>query len=66
VAKLAGGVPGGGVALIRALGAVTNLKGDNEDQNHGRFIRGSWGRWLGRTSRLPGSPRMNNLLRDHS
>src|SRR5690606_36614847 len=31
-------VPGGGVALIRALGAVTGLKGDNEDQNHGIVI----------------------------
>ena len=28
-------VPGGGVALIRALAAVADLKGDNEDQNHG-------------------------------
>jgi chaperonin GroEL len=30
-----GVVPGGGVALIRGLGAVMKLKGDNEDQNHG-------------------------------
>jgi chaperonin GroEL len=30
-----GVVPGGGVALIRALAAVGNLKGANEDQNHG-------------------------------
>ena len=28
-------VPGGGVALIRALQAIENLKGDNEDQNVG-------------------------------
>jgi len=28
-------VPGGGVALIRAKAAVANLKGANEDQNHG-------------------------------
>ncbi|OHE87088.1 MAG: chaperonin GroL, partial [Lysobacterales bacterium RIFOXYD1_FULL_69_11] len=28
-------VPGGGVALIRALAAIGNLKGANEDQNHG-------------------------------
>ncbi len=28
-------VPGGGVALIRALQALKNLKGDNEDQNVG-------------------------------
>ncbi len=28
-------VPGGGVALIRAKAAIANLKGDNEDQNHG-------------------------------
>ena len=28
-------VPGGGVALIRALAAVEGLKGDNEDQNVG-------------------------------
>ncbi|RMH89053.1 chaperonin GroEL [Lysobacter pythonis] len=28
-------VPGGGVALIRALSAIKNLKGANEDQNHG-------------------------------
>lgn len=30
-----GVVPGGGVALIRAQQAIKNLKGDNEDQNHG-------------------------------
>ncbi len=30
-----GVVPGGGVALIRALQAVQGLKGDNEDQNAG-------------------------------
>jgi len=30
-----GVVAGGGVALIRALDAVSKLKGDNEDQNHG-------------------------------
>ena len=30
-----GVVPGGGVALIRALGGLAKLKGDNEDQNHG-------------------------------
>jgi chaperonin GroEL len=28
-------VPGGGVALIRALQAIRDLKGINEDQNHG-------------------------------
>ncbi len=28
-------VPGGGVALIRALSGLAKLKGDNEDQNHG-------------------------------
>ncbi|MEK9871156.1 MAG: TCP-1/cpn60 chaperonin family protein, partial [Gammaproteobacteria bacterium] len=28
-------VPGGGVALIRALAAVEGLTGDNEDQNVG-------------------------------
>ncbi len=28
-------VPGGGVALIRALGGLASLKGDNEDQNVG-------------------------------
>jgi len=33
-----GVVPGGGVALIRALEAVKNLKGDNEDQNTGIAI----------------------------
>jgi chaperonin GroEL len=30
-----GVVPGGGVALIRAMQAIENLKGDNEDQNVG-------------------------------
>jgi chaperonin GroEL len=30
-----GVVPGGGVALIRALQTIGNLKGVNEDQNHG-------------------------------
>src|SRR5690606_7700411 len=30
-----GVVPGGGVALIRALLAISDLKGDNEDQNVG-------------------------------
>ena len=30
-----GVVPGGGVALIRALAAISGLKGINEDQNHG-------------------------------
>ncbi|MGH8084707.1 MAG: chaperonin GroEL [Lysobacter sp.] len=33
-----GVVPGGGVALIRALAAITGLKGINEDQNHGIAI----------------------------
>jgi len=33
-----GVVPGGGVALIRALAAVEALKGDNEDQNVGIAI----------------------------
>src|SRR4249919_2790510 len=33
-----GVVPGGGVALIRALAAVGKLKGANEDQNHGIVI----------------------------
>jgi chaperonin GroEL len=28
-------VPGGGVALIRALAAIKDTKGINEDQNHG-------------------------------
>jgi chaperonin GroEL len=28
-------VPGGGVALLRAKSAIENLKGANEDQNHG-------------------------------
>src|SRR5512141_2377272 len=31
-------VPGGGVALVRALDAIKKLKGDNEDQNHGILI----------------------------
>ena len=31
-------VPGGGVALIRGLDAVRQLKGDNEDQQHGISI----------------------------
>ena len=30
-----GVVPGGGVALIRALVGIKGLKGDNDDQNHG-------------------------------
>ena len=30
-----GVVPGGGVALVRAITAVAELTGDNEDQNHG-------------------------------
>jgi chaperonin GroEL len=33
-----GVVPGGGVALVRALGAVAKVKGDNEDQTHGILI----------------------------
>jgi len=33
-----GVVPGGGVALVRALEAIKKLKGDNEDQNHGIVI----------------------------
>ena len=33
-----GVVPGGGVALIRALAAIKGLKGDNEDQEHGIVI----------------------------
>ncbi len=33
-----GVVPGGGVALVRALQAIKELKGDNEDQNHGITI----------------------------
>jgi len=33
-----GVVPGGGVALIRALQGLKALKGDNEDQNHGIVI----------------------------
>jgi chaperonin GroEL len=31
-------VPGGGVALVRALDAIKKLKGDNEDQTHGIVI----------------------------
>ncbi|GMG86826.1 chaperonin GroEL [Biformimicrobium ophioploci] len=30
-----GVVPGGGVALVRAIQAASNVVGDNEDQNHG-------------------------------
>jgi chaperonin GroEL len=30
-----GVVAGGGVALVRAVSAIADLKGDNEDQNHG-------------------------------
>jgi chaperonin GroEL len=33
-----GVVPGGGVALVRALSAIGSVKGDNEDQNHGIAI----------------------------
>jgi chaperonin GroEL len=33
-----GVVPGGGVALVRALDSVKTLKGDNEDQDHGITI----------------------------
>ncbi len=33
-----GVVPGGGVALIRALAGISKIKGDNEDQNHGIVI----------------------------
>jgi chaperonin GroEL len=33
-----GVVPGGGVALVRALAAIGAVKGDNEDQNHGIVI----------------------------
>jgi chaperonin GroEL len=33
-----GVVPGGGVALVRALQSIENLKGDNEDQNVGLAI----------------------------
>ena len=33
-----GVVPGGGVALVRALQAIGGLKGANEDQNHGIVI----------------------------
>jgi chaperonin GroEL len=33
-----GVVPGGGVALVRALAGMVGLKGDNEDQNHGITI----------------------------
>jgi chaperonin GroEL len=31
-------VPGGGVDLIRALTAIADLKGNNEEQNHGIVI----------------------------
>ena len=31
-------MPGGGVALIRALSAIADLKGNNEEQNHGITI----------------------------
>ena len=31
-------VPGGGVALVRALSALNKLEGDNADQNHGILI----------------------------
>src|SRR3989441_6448800 len=37
-AEEVGIVPGGGVALIRALQGLKDLKGDNEDQNHGIVI----------------------------
>ncbi len=33
-----GVVPGGGVALIRAMSAIEDMKGDNEDQNTGIMI----------------------------
>ncbi|MDX1512197.1 MAG: chaperonin GroEL [Gammaproteobacteria bacterium] len=33
-----GVVPGGGVALVRSLDKVANLKGENEDQDHGIHI----------------------------
>ena len=33
-----GVVPGGGVALVRALKAIEGVKGDNEDQNVGITI----------------------------
>ncbi|WIG56739.1 MAG: Heat shock protein 60 kDa family chaperone GroEL [Rhodanobacteraceae bacterium] len=33
-----GVVPGGGVALVRAVHAIKNLKSDNEDQEHGIVI----------------------------
>ncbi len=33
-----GVVPGGGVALVRALEKMVDLKGENEDQNHGIII----------------------------
>ncbi len=33
-----GVAPGGGVALVRSLDKVANLKGDNEDQDHGIII----------------------------
>lgn len=35
-----GVVSGGGSALIRAQSSISNLKGDNEDQNHGISILG--------------------------
>ena len=33
-----GVLPGGGVALVRAIDALTSLKGDNDDQDHGIAI----------------------------
>lgn len=30
-------VPGGGVALLRALNAIENVKGENNDQDKGYF-----------------------------
>ncbi|MGV6807167.1 MAG: TCP-1/cpn60 chaperonin family protein, partial [bacterium] len=30
-----GVVPGGGVALVRVIGKIAEMKGDNEDQTHG-------------------------------
>src|SRR5690606_19117528 len=33
-----GAVPGGGVALIRAVHGIAKIKGDNEDQDHGIVI----------------------------
>ncbi|MDN5924468.1 MAG: chaperonin GroEL, partial [Xanthomonadales bacterium] len=33
-----GVVPGGGVALVRALASIGAIKGDNEDQEHGIVI----------------------------